>query len=118
MGIIEEGKAKVQVPDTGGVFYNPVQCFNRDMSVAVIKSYTDVIKNEGKKSLFLFPPKILEALSATGLRAIRYAKEIENVGTIVANDLSEDAVEAIKRNVILNELDATTQVIPNVGDAR
>lgn len=43
--------------------------------------------------------KILEALSATGLRSIRYAREIPGVKEITANDLSEDAVETIKKNI-------------------
>lgn len=58
---------------------------------------------------------ILEALSATGLRSIRYAKEIEAIKTIVANDLLEDAVEAITTNVKYNEVDQIVK--PNQGDA-
>ena len=38
--------------------------------------------------------RILEALSATGLRACRYWKEIPELGTVVANDFSADAVTA------------------------
>jgi tRNA (guanine26-N2/guanine27-N2)-dimethyltransferase len=37
--------------------------------------------------------RILEGLSATGLRAIRYAKEIEGLDKVVANDFSKSAVE-------------------------
>lgn len=47
---------------------------------------------------------ILEALSATGLRSIRYAKEVPNVTKIVANDLSEQAVETIKANIVHNQV--------------
>ena len=53
--------------------------------------------------------RILEALSATGLRSIRYAKEIKCPGEsrleITANDLSKRAYESIKRNVELNGVD-------------
>ena len=55
--------------------------------------------------------RILEALSATGLRSIRYAKEIKCPGDqgsrleITANDLSKRAYESIKRNVELNGVD-------------
>ncbi|SPO47310.1 related to N2,N2-dimethylguanosine tRNA methyltransferase [Moesziomyces antarcticus] len=45
---------------------------------------------------------LLEALSATGLRSIRYAKEIPLLRWVLANDLSPTAVEAMKRNVALN----------------
>ncbi|KAE8216119.1 hypothetical protein CF327_g677 [Tilletia walkeri] len=45
---------------------------------------------------------VLEALAATGLRSIRYAKEIPNLRWVLANDLSSSAVEAMKRNLALN----------------
>jgi tRNA (guanine26-N2/guanine27-N2)-dimethyltransferase len=45
---------------------------------------------------------ILEALSATGLRSIRYAKEVKGVKEIVANDISVKAVDDIKRNISAN----------------
>lgn len=49
---------------------------------------------------------ILEALSASGLRSIRYCKEIRgNVKYIIANDLSISAVESIKRNIEFNKVD-------------
>lgn len=63
---------------------------------------------------------LLEALSATGLRSIRYAKEIPLVRFVsefceqtyissssrfvIANDLSASATAAMKRNVELNGL--------------
>jgi tRNA G26 N,N-dimethylase Trm1 len=52
---------------------------------------------------------ILEAMSATGLRAIRYAKEIDGIGTIVANDMDKAAVEAIKRNIEFNGVEDTVK---------
>jgi len=47
---------------------------------------------------------LLEALSATGLRSIRYAKEIPLVKYVIANDLSPAAVNVMKRNVVINGL--------------
>ena len=52
----------------------------------------------------LFPIRILDALSATGLRAIRYAKEVQPATQIIANDLSGLAVNAIQRNIISNNV--------------
>jgi tRNA G26 N,N-dimethylase Trm1 len=60
--------------------------------------------------------RILEALSATGLRAIRYAREITGVDVVVANDFSADAVGAIRRNVAHNGL-TTDLVSPSLRDA-
>lgn len=43
--------------------------------------------------------RMLDALSASGLRALRYAHELPFVTSIVANDLSASAAESIKQNV-------------------
>lgn len=61
--------------------------------------------NKIKFLLFQIVFSILEALSATGLRSIRYAKEIPNVTKIIANDLSEQAVETIKANIVHNQVE-------------
>jgi tRNA (guanine26-N2/guanine27-N2)-dimethyltransferase len=59
---------------------------------------------------------ILDALSATGLRALRYAKEIPFATKIIANDISPDAVESIELNMDHNDVGGI--VYSNVGDAR
>ena len=131
-----EGEAKALFPDAGDVFYNPVQEFNRDVSIAVIKTFGEdyqrcqfsfgkwkkargspacedscesVTKSQGEasndevKDVPKQPLRILEALSATGLRAVRYSKEIPNACEIIANDWSKDAVSLIQRNIEYNE---------------
>ncbi|CAK7241125.1 MAG: RNA methyltransferase tRNA(m5U54)methyltransferase [Sporothrix thermara] len=52
------------------------------------------------------PPdlRILDALSATGLRALRYAHELPFGVSVTANDLLAAATESIRRNVALNGL--------------
>ncbi|EGD83555.1 hypothetical protein PTSG_12138 [Salpingoeca rosetta] len=60
---------------------------------------------------------VLEALAASGLRSIRYHKEIPTISRIVCNDFSEEAVQSIRRNVDYNHLDPHHHVIPNHGDA-
>ena len=62
-----------------------------------------------------FPFTILEALSATGLRSIRYAKELGNVSRITANDMDVSAVEAIKSNVKFNGVEEVVE--PSLGNA-
>lgn len=49
--------------------------------------------------------KILDALSATGLRALRYAHELDFVTSVTANDLSSKAVDSIKLNIRHNSLE-------------
>ncbi|KAG0679562.1 RNA methyltransferase tRNA(m5U54)methyltransferase [Pichia californica] len=65
--------------------------------------------------------RLLEALSASGLRAIRYSKEIPLLSEIVANDLSSHAVKSIQlncdynnaKNVRPNEANAITHMANN-----
>jgi len=51
--------------------------------------------------------KILEALAATGLRSVRYMKEIDNIKQLVANDLDPKAVELMEKNFEFNDVDKT-----------
>ncbi|KIO23382.1 hypothetical protein M407DRAFT_27161 [Tulasnella calospora MUT 4182] len=183
-----ENTAQILLPDTADAFLNPVQEFNRDLSVACIRTWSDdmnakrkavweakllsrkegTAKGKGKTkraaedvdetdepeskkvkiiesstsepansmdvddatvattAAVLDPPPekvepiikseefrpskitILEALSATGLRSIRYAKEIPLVKYVIANDLSPAATAAMRRNVELNGLGPST----------
>ncbi|XP_047532537.1 probable tRNA (guanine(26)-N(2))-dimethyltransferase isoform X1 [Vanessa atalanta] len=123
---IKEGQAEIHLT-TEKVFYNPVQEFNRDLSIAVLSVFTQDYKAEkiakGRKNVknlsenivkdavgtggnIEVPVTILEALSATGLRSIRYAKEIPDTTKILANDLSEQAVETIKANIVHNGVES------------
>ncbi|CAN1311306.1 Probable tRNA (guanine(26)-N(2))-dimethyltransferase 2 [Linum perenne] len=69
---------------------------------------------EGKARGELKPPRVLEALSASGLRALRYAREIEGVGQVVALDNDE----ACRRNIKFNGSVAISKVESNLADAR
>ncbi|SCW04241.1 LAFE_0H09186g1_1 [Lachancea fermentati] len=132
--VITEGKAHILFPEKEDVFYNPIQQFNRDLSVTCIQAWDELYgrkrqqKSNGKKRSLASDEesvkkrklqdgsakldttvrpyiRILEALSATGLRAIRYAHEIPHTKEIIANDLLPEAVEAIKRNIAYNKVD-------------
>ena len=67
---------------------------------------------------------ILEGMSATGLRALRYAQELDDVGCVVANDLDPKAAEAIERNKAYNIAcsphleEKISKVIPHNQDVR
>lgn len=60
--------------------------------------------------------RILDALSGTGLRALRYAKEIPVKTSITANDLSHQATAAIMLNIKHNDVQNNIKAI--TGDAR
>lgn len=165
---IKEGKATILVPqgakveedrsEVQSVFYNPIQQYNRDLSVLAIKTYgEDVIqskveavkkrheKQQSKKRKRgdengeqteskpvaadteaqaaghtnaaqepwrapKVPFKMLDALSASGLRALRYGHELPFVTSIKANDLSASAAASIKQNVEHNGLQDIIEV--------
>lgn len=123
--IVKEGSSEVVFPNSQDVFYNPVQEFNRDISIAVIKEYMKVyiksntVTSVNDKVQVEHAHKdnftIVECLAASGLRSIRYAKEIPGVKKIIANDLADEAFESITANVKLNNVEDI--VIPNHGDA-
>ncbi|KIY43399.1 N2,N2-dimethylguanosine tRNA methyltransferase [Fistulina hepatica ATCC 64428] len=127
----ENGAHLLLSPDEA--FLNPVQEFNRDTSIACIRVWTEELNkkreerwrraqdtklqksakkkqrgiSEQSSAYYPYKSTIIEALSATGLRSIRYAKEIPLVKYVIANDFSPAAVEAMKRNVELNGLGPT-----------
>jgi len=87
-----EGSARIIKEEN--TFFNPAQRLNRDLSAEVIKAcFAD------SKEI-----RILTAMSATGLRGIRYLKEIEN-STLFFNDICPDAVETIKSNLVYNGIE-------------
>ncbi len=111
--VVQEGKARIlyQAPEIKGadkeappVFYNPVQEFNRDISILAINTYLRTRRAAGEK---LEEVRVLEGLAATGLRSIRFIKEIPDITKIVINDFDPKAVESIKKNLEFNQVDLT-----------
>ncbi|KAG8177922.1 hypothetical protein JTE90_015357 [Oedothorax gibbosus] len=109
---VTEGKAEVLFPSSHDVFYNPVQEFNRDLSIAILKQFikvsADLPKKKSRRDMESSePPKfrVLEALAASGLRSIRFAKEIPDVGSIVANDRDTQAYLSMQRNIKHNNVE-------------
>lgn len=125
-----ENSATIVMQSKEAAFLNPVQEFNRDLSTLAIIAWSQILDREKKQRYMAhiearnakrakrgepetkrakmdedyrpYQFTILEALSATGLRSIRYAKEIPLLGTVLANDLSQSAVQAMRRNLALN----------------
>ncbi|ONM10620.1 probable tRNA (guanine(26)-N(2))-dimethyltransferase 1 [Zea mays] len=172
--IRKEGEAEILLHKRNAVFYNPVQVHNRDMSIAVLRTFIAKRKEEhealvdkrntshGKDKLSeiscqngedastgqqdemelnkaevqiddlskeatkppwkvtreLKPPLVLEALAATGLRSLRYAREVEGLGKIVALDNDKASVEDCKRNIKFNGASTTSKVETYLVDAR
>ncbi|KAI1945745.1 RNA methyltransferase tRNA(m5U54)methyltransferase [Ophidiomyces ophidiicola] len=100
---------------------NKKQYINEAPEVSISEEASVVAKpdtserfEEGKRE-WRPPFKILDALSATGLRALRYAKELPFVTQVIANDLSAAAINSMKANIQHNSVEKIVQ--PNKGDA-
>jgi tRNA (guanine26-N2/guanine27-N2)-dimethyltransferase len=96
---IQEGKVNLFAPigriyDTP-VFYNPEMELSRDISVSALQ----VFQKQFKKKL-----NICDALAATGVRGLRYAKEVSNLKEIILNDKNPIAVKIIRKNIKENRL--------------
>lgn len=104
---IKEGKAKAYVPIEKKVskdlpvFYNPVMEYNRTISVAVLNALN-------RKGMSICLP-----LEATGIRAIRFIKECGKsmIKDIIVNDYDTEACKLIKKNLHLNSIKSTDNVI-------
>ncbi|RUM48055.1 MAG: tRNA (guanine(10)-N(2))-dimethyltransferase [Hyperthermus sp.] len=111
---VREGRARILVPKMdkylrhdgvyepswAPIFYNPLMVFNRDVSILVLNAYRSM---RGVKE-----PLVVEPLSGTGVRAVRYALEAN--ARVVANDIDHLSVKVIARNIELNNVAARVNV--------
>jgi len=75
-----------------------------DARVAKERSSIDFAKMTRESSQTVDGMSIFEALAASGLRSLRYWKEVPGVRTIVVNDLDPVAVDMARENVVRNGL--------------
>lgn len=100
---VSEGDVTVEVPAlaTNGaedeVFYNPRQELNRDVTIAVLRAFSE--RDPEATTYF-------DAMTATGIRAVRAAGE---GWTVTASDRNPEAVELARQNLTANELEASTE---------
>jgi len=71
-------------------FYNPSMELNRDLSILVCQWFV----NKSNKHLI-----ILDGLSASGIRGLRFANEVLGDFSVTVNDWNHDAYNLIKRNI-------------------
>ena len=102
MKIIEEGNVKIKFPDfdkvssDAPVFYNPRMEFNRDNSILALQAYQKEVDRE---------INICDLFGGSGIRGIRYKKEIEGVGDVYINDINPLANGFTKINAELNDVE-------------
>lgn len=93
----------VKICSNAQAFLNPAQKFNRDISVLVARHLLKDISGA----------KILDAMSASGIRGIRYLKEIDNNIHVFFNDFNPRSVAEIKKNIDLNGLNLGSYTVLN-----
>ena len=124
---IREGVSSILVPSNQSVFYNPVQEFNRDLSMLVAHLFSQLFLREQSERIKAKPNgenltiagtfKILDALTASGFRAIRYAHQVPLASQIVSNDLDNGVRETISANIAHNRIRDNLIKI-NIQDAK
>jgi tRNA (guanine26-N2/guanine27-N2)-dimethyltransferase len=104
--IINEGLSKLKVAKKAAivskqmdVFYNPIMSTNRDISILLLNSIN-------KSNL-----QVADPLAASGIRSIRFAKELKNgkLSSIYLNDFDKKSVDSIISNLKLNKIRYITQ---------
>ena len=91
------------------VFYNEKMEINRDISILAILTYNKLINRD---SLVM-----VDCMAASGIGSIRLLKASNNFKKIFINDINPIAVELIKKNLKLNDLEKNTQIISSHKDA-
>jgi tRNA (guanine26-N2/guanine27-N2)-dimethyltransferase len=105
---VEEGRAKVavprlelslaesseHVPSKAPVFYNPRMELNRDLTVLVLQIYQRTVNRE---------ITACEPLAGSGVRGIRFAKEVKGLEKVMINDINPEAAKLAQFNVEENK---------------
>ncbi|MCC7554266.1 MAG: tRNA (guanine(26)-N(2))-dimethyltransferase [Methanobacteriaceae archaeon] len=98
---VEEGLTIIKFPEfdkvssTAPVFYNPKMEFNRDISILAIQTFQKKLD----KNI-----SICDLFGGSGIRGIRYKKEIQGVSDVAINDISSVANEFEKINIEINDV--------------
>mgnify|MGYP002620865756 CR=1 FL=1 len=99
---IEEGNVKIKFPDfdkvssDAPVFYNPRMEFNRDNSILALQAYQKEVDRK---------INICDLFGGSGIRGIRYKKEIDGVEDVFINDINPLANGFTKINAELNDIE-------------
>lgn len=92
-----------KVPTTSmTVFYNPRSELNRDMTIVALHTF---LKQQKKSNTRICTP-----LAGTGVRPVRFAKEVTGIDTIVVGDANPKAIELINKNRAMNGVEDLLEV--------
>lgn len=99
---VDEGQVRIEIPvfskvsSKAPVFYNPVMELNRDLSVIALQVYREKLDED---------IRVCDAFGGSGIRGIRYAREVPGVEDVTISDLNPLAVEFARKNVRKNGLE-------------
>ena len=99
---IQEGLVKIIVPEfdkvsaKAPVFYNSAMELNRDLSILALQKFQIDLGED---------ITVCDAFGGSGIRGIRYSKEISGVSKVVVNDISSLAIKFTEENASLNEIE-------------
>ncbi len=105
---VKEGKIKIDIKEEKKisakmpVFYNPKKQFDRNITLEILKIF-----EKNKKELVF-----CDLLSASGIRALRFSSELDNVKEIYAIDHNPIAFNKIKENIKSNKKAVKHKIIP------
>lgn len=103
-GDVAEGRAKLHFDFDDHVFYNPKMAMNRDIAVLFVKSYFNSSRI-----------RICDPMTASGVRAVRYLLECQNVEGVTLSDKDAEAVRLAEETIQLNQLKERASIVH--GDA-
>lgn len=96
---VQEGKVEISAPEgriyDASVFCNEEGELNRDISISALQTFQKEFKSK---------ITVCDALAASGVRGLRYAKEVSGIKKVVLNDKNPLAVKIIKKNIKENKL--------------
>ena len=95
------------IPSKAPVFYNPRMELGRDAAILALRTYQRRVDRQ---------LRICDPLTGCGVRGLRFAREVDNVDSVVLNDLNLQAVRLARFNAEKNGL-AEKVVVENM-DAR
>ena len=104
---VSEGGVTVRVPETRhgasegageSVFFNPAQELNRDLTIAVLRAWTEEENGDAGGDA---PGTYLDATCASGIRGVRAANEGWDV---ICTDIDDEAVALAESNLAANDL--------------
>ncbi len=99
---VKQGERKSKIPTKKmPVFYNKDMIINRDLSLIAAEAFLNLQQFSEEIRLF-------DIMTASGIRALRWLKELPENVLVYANDINPNALDLIQEQIRLNEMEKET----------